>query len=285
MSITKEESPRTPDYIIGYSVKPSFIDAFGNVLFTNGTSEISPTQQQCEAYGYTYDHATSTCSAYRSNPNLIKAFNNMDNKLQGARNNAEAGATRNLVVGHNNNIKSQSSENLIAGSNNEVGVNIKNTTVLGNYGLAQRPGEVVIGGGAKIIGKAQSSTIHLSGQTTDGGASFLSVNGISNITTIARDSDTSSTSFTGFEANVMGVRTGGTAAGNVNDRIFLRATGIAYLKADNQSVATLGSFGTVTGWTAAIGFSGTNDMHLQVTGAANMDITWACTLNLYEMKV
>ena len=125
----------------------------------------------------------------------------------------------------------------------------------------------------------------MSGQTTDAGASFLSVNGDSSVTIIARDSNVSSTSFTGFEANVMGVRTGGTAAGNIYDRILLRATGIAYLKADNQSVTTLGSFGTVTGWTAEIGFSGTNDMNLQVTGAANMDITWSCTLNLYEMKV
>jgi hypothetical protein len=285
MSITKEESPRTPDYITGYSVKPSLIDTFGNVSFTDGTTQISPTQQQCEAYGYTYDAATSTCFAYRSNPNLRKAFNNMDNKLQGARNNAEAGATRNYVVGHNNNVKSQSSDNLIVGSNNEVGVNIKNTTVLGNYGIAQRPGEFVIGGGGNTIGKGQNSTIHLSGVTENEAPTNLLVNGITSLTTIARDSDTSSTSFTGFEANVMGVRTGGTAAGSVYDRILLRATGIAYLKADNQSVTTLGSFGTVAGWTAAVAFSGTNDMHLEVTGSRDMEIAWSCTLNLYEMKV
>ena len=72
--------------------------------------------------------------------------------------------------------------------------------------------------------------------------------------------------------------------GAANDRIFLRATGIVYLKGSNQSVATLGSYGTVTGWTAAVAFSGTNDMLFQVTGASNMDIKWSCTLNLYEIK-
>ena len=82
----------------------------------------------------------------------------------------------------------------------------------------------------------------------------------------------------------MGVRTGGAAAGNVNDRIFLRSTGIVFLKIDNQTVTTLGSFGTVAGWTSGIGFNG-NDMIFQVTGAASMDISWSCTLNIYEIKV
>ena len=283
MSITKEESPRTPDYITGYSVKPSFIDDFGTVTFTNGTQNISPTQKQCEAYGYTYDPATSSCFAYRSNPNIRKAFNNMDNKLQGARNSAEAGATRNYVVGHNNNIKSQSSDNLIVGSNNEVGVNIKNTTVLGSYGIAQRPGEVVIGGGGGSLGKNQSSTIHLSGTTTDAAATSLLINGIPNQEVLA--SEESENNFSSFEAHITGVRTGGTAAGNVFDRIYLKADGLVYLKASSQQARDRGNFGTVTGWTAAVAFTGTNDMIIQVTGAANMNITWACTLNLYEMII
>ena len=85
---------------------------------------------------------------------------------------------------------------------------------------------------------------------------------------------------------MLGVRTGGSAgSGAANDRIFLRSTGIVYLKASNESVATLGSFGTVTGWTTALFFDSTNDMHLSVTGAANMDISWSATLNLYEIIV
>ena len=84
----------------------------------------------------------------------------------------------------------------------------------------------------------------------------------------------------------MGVRTGGSAgSGAANDRILLRATGIVYLKADNQSVATLGSSGTVAGWTTAVDFSSTNDMHLSVTGAADMNISWSATLNIYQIIV
>ena len=82
-----------------------------------------------------------------------------------------------------------------------------------------------------------------------------------------------------------GPGTGGTAGGSANDRIFLRVTGIVFLKHASQTTATLGSFGTVSGWTTEIAFSGTNDMHLSVTVAANMNLSWSATLHLYEMRV
>ena len=58
-----------------------------------------------------------------------------------------------------------------------------------------------------------------------------------------------------------------------------------YQRADNQTVATLGSHGTVTGWTSAITTGVPNDMFLKVTGAADMNISWSATLNIYEIKV
>lgn len=279
------------DFLKGYSIKPGLIATSGEVLFTDGTNTIRPNQGACEAYGYTYDKASGMCRAYTFNNNLGLNLINENNYVQGANNTTEKGVNNTYIMGDSNSVRGISRNNIVIGSNNQIGISddtgagANNATILGSYGLVQRDGEVVMGGGGDSIGKSQSSIIHLSGRTTDGGASFLSVSGDSSVTTIARESDTSSTSFTGFEANVMGVRTGGVAAGNVNDRILLRATGIAYLKADNQSVSTLGSYGTVTGWTAAVSFSGTNDMHFQVTGAVDMDITWSCTLNLYEMKV
>jgi|TARA_R110001583_G_scaffold6018_2_gene31561 hypothetical protein len=279
------------DFLSGYSIKPALTSTSGEVLYTDGTNSVKPNQDACEAYGYTYDKASGMCRAYAFSTKVPLSLIDETNYVQGANNTTEKGVNNTYVTGESNIVRGLSRNNMIVGSNNQIGIlgdeggGANNATVLGSRGLAQRDGEVVMGGGGDTIGKSQSSTIHLSGQTTDGGASFLSVSGDSSVTTIARDVSATATSFTGFEANVMGVRTGGTAAGNTNDRILLRATGIAYLKADNQSVSTLGSFGTVTGWTAAIGFSGTNDMNLQVTGATNMNITWSCTLNLYEMKV
>jgi hypothetical protein len=58
-----------------------------------------------------------------------------------------------------------------------------------------------------------------------------------------------------------------------------------YLKAVDQSSTDLGKSGTTGGWAAEVAFSGTNDMLFAVTGAANMNISWSCTLNLYEVII
>ena len=277
----------TISYIKGFSVKPLSISSLGVVDFTDGTNEVTPNQLQCEAYGYTYDKATGTCSAFKTINNLNANTNNINNNTQGANNITELGTNNTLVMGESNRVKGLSRNNLIIGSNNEISNGINNATVVGNYGLAERDGEFVVGGGGfSGVGKgyAQSSTITLTGVTRTATPDNLKVNGDSATTIIARG--TIIGSFQGFEANVMGVRTGGSAAsGAVDDRIFLRATGIVYKIVADQSVETLGSFGTIDGWTAAIVFSGTNDMFLEVTGVADMNISWSATLNIYEIKV
>ena len=277
----------TIPYIKGFSVKPARTGGDGTVIFTDGTNEIQPNQLQCEAYGYTYDKASGTCSSFRYNTNLNTAFNNSNNLIKGVRNTTQTGTNNTLIMGESNTVAGLSRNNLIIGSNNEIAIGVNNASVFGNYGIAERDGEVVIGGGGfGGVGKgyAQSSTITLTGVTRTATPDNLKVNGDSATTIIARD--TIIGSFQGFEANVMGVRTGGSAAsGAVDDRIFLRATGIVYKIVADQSVETLGSFGTIDGWTAAIAFSGTNDMFLEVTGVADMTIKWSCTLNIYEIKV
>jgi hypothetical protein len=187
-------------------------------------------------------------------------------------------------MGESNTVKGLSRNNIIVGSNNEIANGVNNAAVFGNYGLAQRPGEVVIGGGGFSgagKGYAQSSYITLTGTTTNATPTSLFVNGDSATTIIARNGNL----FTGFEATVIGVRTGGTAAsGAVNDRICLRVTGLVYLKAVDQSSTDLGKSGTTGGWAAQVAFSG-SDMLFQVTGATNMNISWSCTLNLYEVII
>ena len=274
----------TIPYIKGFDVKPKRTDALGNVIFTDGTNEITPNQIQCEAYGYTYDQGSGTCSAYKYNLNLNKSFNNSSNFIKGTRNTTQTGTNNTLIMGENNMVSGFSTNNVIVGSNNEIANGVNNASVFGNYGLAERDGEVVIGGGGfggTGKGYSQSSTITLTGTTTDATLTSLFVNGDSSTTIIARE--TGVNSIQGLEANIIGVRTGGTAAsGAVNDRIFLRLTGIVFEKTPTQSVSTLASSGTVTGWTSAIGFS-VDDMLFQVTGAANMNISWSCTLNIYQI--
>ena len=269
------------EYKRGFSVKPISVSSSGQVIFTDGTNEISANQLQCEAYGYTYNVATDTCSAFRFNTNLNRNISNVNNLIKGTQNTTETGTNNTLIMGENNTVRSLSRNNIIIGDNNEIATGVNNTTVLGNYGRAQRDGEIVFGGGAfegAGVGYGQSSIISLSGTTTDATQTNLFVNNSSTNTTIARSS--TAITFQGFEAHIIGVRTdvGG-------DSIFLKATGLVYQKLENQTVATSGSFGTVTGWTSAVAFSGTNAMHLSVTGAASKDISWSATLKLYEIII
>tara|TARA_R110001606_G_scaffold1365_1_gene5068 strand:- start:1096 stop:1935 length:840 start_codon:yes stop_codon:yes gene_type:complete len=277
----------TIPYIKGFDIKPARITPVGTVVFTDETNEITPNQIQCEAYGYTYDKASGTCRAYNYTSGLNKVFNNITNFIKGSQNSTQLGTNNTQIMGESNTVAGFSRNNIIVGSNNEIKNGVNNASIFGNYGIAERDGETVIGGGGfggTGKGYAQSSTITLTGTTTDGAATSLFVNGDTSTTIIARE--TSTGSFQGFEANVIGVRTGGSSgSGAVNDRIFLRVTGLVFLKAIDQSSTDLGKAGTTGGWAAEMAFSGTNDMLFQVTGAANMNISWSCTLNIYEIKV
>jgi hypothetical protein len=58
----------------------------GIVTFTDGTNAVTPNQQQCEAYGYTYDRASGTCKAFTYSTSLGKSLNNQSNYVRGANN-------------------------------------------------------------------------------------------------------------------------------------------------------------------------------------------------------
>ena len=271
-------------FLNGYSVKPATVGGTGIVTFTDGTNEVTPNQQQCEAYGYTYNKDTGTCRAFTYSTTLQNSLISEGNIIKGQDNIVMMGTGNTHIVGETNQVNGDSRNNIIVGSNNEIANGVNNAAVFGNYGLAQRPGEVVIsGGGFSGTGKgyAQSSYITLTGTTTNAAPTSLFVNGDSATTIIAR----SKKLFTGFEANTVGIRTGGiNPSGAVNDRILIRTTGLVYTTSVNQSRTTLGHFGTVGTFIANIAFSG-SDMLFKVTGATDMDISWSCTLNLYEVII
>tara|TARA_R100001460_G_scaffold46316_1_gene83805 strand:- start:1289 stop:2116 length:828 start_codon:yes stop_codon:yes gene_type:complete len=270
----------------GYTVKPKKTLRSGQVIFTDGTTDVFPNQRDCEAYGYTYNEITRTCEAFHYSTTTGEAIRNESNLIKGNRNNTEKGSRNTFIVGENNTSKGLSNNSIIVGDTNEIANGVDNAAIFGNYGLAQRDGETVFGGGAfngAGIGKGQSSIISLSGTTTDGTRTNLKVNDSSTNTIIAR---ASTSSFQGFEAYVIGVRTAGSHGGGaVNDRAFIKVSGIAHLTSVDQTTTTVGKFGTVTGWSAEVAFTGTNDMHIAVLGHADMAISWSATLHLYEMIV
>jgi hypothetical protein len=270
-------------YLNGYLVKPASVDSLGIVSFTDGRIEVTPNQQQCEAYGYTYDKASGTCKAFTYSTSLEKSLNNQSNYVRGTNNTTETGTNNTHIIGESNTVKGLSRNNIIVGSNNEIANGVNNAVVFGNYGLAQRPGEVVIGGGGFSgagKGYAQSSVITLTGTTVGATTTDLYVNGDLK-TNIARNGNV----FTGFEAKIIAVRTGGTnPTGAINDRRFNRVTGIVLGNTVSQTTTLLANFGSLGTLTNNIAFSG-SDMIFQVTGNANRNISWSCTLNLYEVII
>jgi len=273
-------------YLTGYFVKPISIDGIGEVTFTDGTNEFPPNQQQCEAYGYKYDRATGTCSAFNYTSNIAANVINENNNIQGTQNTTETGTNNTYIMGESNAVRGFSRNNIIIGSHNEISAEVNNAAVLGNFGIARNAGQIVFGGGGfngAGKGYAQSSAITLTGTTTNNTSTALFVNGNPTVKTISMGGDLDK-KYIGYEAALIGARTGGSAAGSVGDRIFLTISGIIFETTANESSAAIVQVGTVSGWTGLIDFDGSN-MEFSVTGATNVNISWSCTLNLYEMRI
>jgi hypothetical protein len=134
-------------YLNGYSVKPASVGGTGIVSFTDGTNAVTPNQKQCEAYGYTYNKDTGTCRAFTYSTTLQNSLISEGNIIKGQDNIVMMGTGNTHIVGETNQVNGDSRNNIIVGSNNEIANGVNNAVVFGNYGLAQRPGEVVFGGG------------------------------------------------------------------------------------------------------------------------------------------
>ena len=86
-------------FISGLNVRPSSVSDSGIVNFETeiirgdevSFEKIKPNQLQCEAYGYTYNKATGTCSIFRYNIDVATTFDNINNNTQGSRNNVANG--------------------------------------------------------------------------------------------------------------------------------------------------------------------------------------------------
>jgi hypothetical protein len=284
------------NYRPGFKIKPDTIEQNGQVSFTDGTTTgIIPSQAACEAYGYQYNPRTGVCTAFPQQLTLNTNVNNDRNLINGGKNQTNVGTRNTFIMGQSNTITGSSRNNLIIGNRNEVSFETNNTTVLGSFGYAQRDGEIVMGGGAfngAGAGYGQSSTIHLSVTTTDGSGTAMFVNNSTTQTVIKRVDSTGESDLTnlvtGYDLRLIGIRTGGSSgSGAVNDRVFLTYKGIlkGRLNDSADGVETLGSRGTVTGWTVAFSIAAVQEWSIVVTGAADMNISWFGTLNLTEMRV
>ena len=274
----------TIPYLTGFTVKPLSTSQIGVVTFTDGTNQITPNQLQCEAYGFTYDRASGTCSAFRYSPNLSRNFANENNKTYGTGNSTETGTNNTLVMGENNTVKGFSRNNIIVGNQNEIANSVNNAFVYGTLGEATANNSIVLGGNAPTDNLSERQSIHLmyGAKTTAGGTVDSYLNNISgNYFTIPDNT------VMYFHADVVAVRVGGTGTGSTGDFASYVERGVVINKSGTLSIErerdAIKSSGTVSAWRPTATVDGTNFI-IDVRGATDVTIEWASNIRFTQIK-
>ena len=271
-------------YLTGFTVKPASISALGIVTFTDGTNDVTPNQLQCEAYGYTYNKASGTCSTFRYNTNLNRAVANENNKTFGVGNSTQTGTNNTIVMGENNTVRGFSRNSIITGNQNEIDNGVNNANVSGTLGEVTATNSTVLGGnaGTDTLGERQAIELLYGTQTTDG----IVVDSYLNNTVDSYFVVPENTAVY-FQSETLAVRVGGTATGNVGDYkswvergVVINKSGVLSIQRSRTSPAADGNH---SGWSPINSVSGTNFLQT-VEGANNMTIEWVSNIRFTQIK-
>ena len=274
------------DFKKGFKIKPQTVLPTGEVIFTDGSTEVVPNQITCESYGYKYDRKNGVCIAFPYNTNVDKINQKQQILNKGSNNTTELGTENSLIVGQSNTTKGINKNVILSGNNNQINNSLDNTSIIGgSYGLAFHNGEVVIGGGQLDdggLGAHQMSIVQLTGQTANGTPTNLSIQNDGSHIEIQNNS------ILGFEAHIIALCTGG-SGGTAGQYIYYKLVGAC--KTDNgfnptftQSISTIadGSLSIVD----APSFVAVTDPYIsiQVAGLTNVNINWYSSVHLYTNR-
>ena len=275
---------RNIPFLKDYPVRPLSIDTTGIVTFTDVTNDVAPNQQQCEAYGYTFNEILGTCTSFNYNTNLDSNFNNINNVTRGTGNTTERGTNNTYIMGDNNTVKGLSRNNIIVGSNNEIANGVNNANVYGTLGEVTATNSIVLGGNAPTDNLAERQSIQLmyGVQTTAGGTVDSYLNNITdNYFTIPENTAMY------FHADVLAVRVGGTGTGNPGDFLSWVERGVVINKSGTLSIErqrdTIVGSGNHTNWRPTANVSGTN-FRITVRGDTDQTIEWASNITFTQIK-
>jgi len=268
----------------GLSVKPKEVLRSGQVVFTDGTNDVTPNQTDCEAYGYTYNHRTRTCEAYSYTMRVQQAISNETNTIKGSGNETETGTNNTLLIGENNIVKGESRNNIIVGNNNEIVNGINNVGVYGTFAQATVSNSIVLGGnsGSDSLSERQSIQLIYGTQTTQGSTVHSYLNNITdNYFTIPDNCAMY------FHADVLALRVGGTGTGSAGDflswverGVVRNASGALRIERERD---TIKGFGNHTNWRPTAVVSGT-DFIIDVRGATDTTIEWCSNITFTQIK-
>jgi hypothetical protein len=272
-------------YLNGYLVKPAAVNSEGQVMFTDGTNIITPNQQQCEAYGYTYNEATGTCNAFNFTNNLARTLNNENNIIKGGNNVSETGTNNSFVIGENNTVKGISRNNIIIGTSNEIANGVDNANVYGTLAQATADNSIVLGGNeaADVLGERQNITLMYGKQTTDNSTVDAYLNNTTNSYFVV---PTNAVIY--FQSETLAVRIGGdSVSGAVGDFKAWVERGVVKNAAGTLSIdrsrTSPASSGTTTGWSPINNVSATR-FRQTVKGATGMTLEWVSTIRITQIQ-
>ena len=278
---------RTIPFLSGYTVKPSSISGLGVVTFTDGTNDLIPNQLQCEAYGYTYNKVTGTCSIFRFNTNINRAVANESNKTFGSNNTTETGTNNTLVMGESNTVRGFSRNSIITGNQNAIDNGVNNANVSGTLGEATADNSIVLGGnnGSDALGERQSIQVLYGLQTTDGVNTISFLNNTTDSLFAIPDNTVMY-----FHADVIAVRVGGTAStggGAVGDYASFVERGVIINESGtltiNRERDAIKSSGYTSNWQPTAIVSGTS-FAMRVRGDADTIVEWCSNITFTQIK-
>ena len=249
------KAPVTP--ISGFIVAPNGVTALGGVLFVDQQgNQVTPNQVECEAYGYTYNSDSNTCSIFRYNTNLNRVFDNLSNSISGAGNTTETGVGNTQIIGESNTVRNLS---------RNIG-SISDSTDATTF-----------------ISRRKTSVIELSGVTIDNTSTNLTVQGGDSFINVEKNS------IIGYDIYITRLELGGTSgtAGNYSYRNIRGAVKIddsltmSFVVGITRNIAKIGVNGTCIMADSTTG--GVPSISVNVTDRNNVNNLWSASVTLHEV--
>ena len=280
----------------GLVLKPDSISDLGDVTFTDGSlTGLFADQKTCEAYGYKYNLATGTCSAFTTNFNIVGSVTERNKINLGTNNEIPANAQNNLVIGTSNLQDGFNNNTFILGNEHEIEVEMKNSSILGgSRGTVSRQSEIAIGGGKRAISdstnavtlnsRRQTSTLELSCVTIDNTATNMTIQGDGESFINVQNN-----SIIGYDIYITRLELGGSSGvvGNYSYRNIRGAVKIdnsynmSFVIGFERNIAKIGVNGTCTMVDSTTG--GVPSITVNVTDRNTINNLWSASVTLHEV--
>ena len=280
----------------GLVLKPDGVSNLGNVTFTDGTlTGLFADQKTCEAYGYKYNLATGTCSAFTTNFNIVGSVTERNKINLGTNNEIPANTQNNFVIGTNNLQDGFNNNTFILGNEHEIEAKIKNASILGgSRATVNRQSEVAIGGGQRAISdstnavtfnsKRKTSTLELSCVTIDNTATNMTIQGDG-----SSFINVENNSIIGYDIYITRLELGGTSgtAGNYSYRnirgaVKINQVGVmSFVVGFSRNIAKVGVNGTCIMADSTTG--GVPSISVNVQDRNNVQNLWSASVTLHEV--